>query len=468
MSDMGLSTPEIFNIEIERAVLCALLQSPDQILEISDFLDPDHFASRQAAEIYRALVAEMSAKGFASATTILPALDPQAFVDESPKEVLVDLLSGFGLPSQTRHYAEQIRDLWRRRQIVAAAREIIGDAQVIDAERSAADCIEDAEARLYEIVQGQQAESGYVPIREGIRKALERSAAAFEGIETGIKTGIHALDAKIGGLEPGNLYILGGRASMGKTALAITIGINVAKAGKTVLMNSLEMDDEGLTRRPLARETGITAKQQIQRPSADDVKHLIQAGQELQNLSFAIDETPALTVHQIRTRFRRHQRKHGADFLIVDHLALIKSDSKSQNRTYQLEEITGTLKAIAKEFKVPVLLLAQVNRGVENREDKRPTLADLKDSGAIEQDADVVMFVYRHFYYLERDEPRRQAGEKNDAFYGRQHDWSTQLDAEKDKAEVIIAKSRNDETGTIRLGFDGRRQWFYDLTEGQR
>jgi replicative DNA helicase len=306
--------------------------------------------------------------------------------------------------------------------------------------------------------------------------AVDKAQSAFqrEGRLVGVATGFRKLDNLLGGLHPSDLIVLAGRPSMGKTALATNIAFHAAKTyhevldeagnrhpadGAVVAFFSLEMSAEQLATRILAEESHIQSEK-IRKGeiSHDDFTRLVQASQELQRAPFYIDDTPALNISALRTRARRLQRQHGLGLIVVDYLQLVAAGGgREQNRVMEISEITRGLKTLAKELNVPVLALSQLSRAVEQREDKRPQLSDLRESGAIEQDADVVMFIYREEYYLERGQPREGTPEHDE--------WVAKMEQVHNLAEVIVAKQRHGPTNKVALGFEGAFTKFSDIED---
>jgi replicative DNA helicase len=296
---------------------------------------------------------------------------------------------------------------------------------------------------------------------------------------TGVPTGMIDLDDKLGGLQPSDLVILAGRPSMGKTALAITIAANAAAthavgpdtddlAGDSYAVGvfSLEMSAEQLAMRLLSAQADLSSDDLRRGKLRDmDFKKVVQASQDLAGRPLFIDDTPALSVAALRTRARRLKRRHGLSLLVVDYLQLVRPahSSPQTNRVQEIAEITQGLKAIAKELNIPVLALSQLSRAVEQREDKRPQLSDLRESGAIEQDADVVMFVYRDEYYQERSEPKQRPEETRERYEERYQGWQKRYEESRGIADLIIAKQRNGPIGSIRLSFDATRGRFSNL-----
>jgi replicative DNA helicase len=303
-------------------------------------------------------------------------------------------------------------------------------------------------------------------------RALEIALDAFKRGDkiAGVTTGFADLDKVLGGLHRSDLVILAGRPSMGKTALAENIARNASKAGKSVGFFSLEMANEQLGSRVLAGESGIPADW-VRRADLNQqhFDKLLEAKRQTDDLPLYIDDTPGLSVDAMHARARRWKRQHGLDLIVIDYLQLAQAPRpegrRDQNRVQEVSEITARSKRLAKDLGVPVLALSQLSRGVENRDDKRPLLADLRDSGSIEQDADVVMFLFRKEYYLQH-EPTRRADEKEATFTRRVAEWRDELEAARNKAALIIAKNRHGATGSVELHFDGRTTQFSNLARG--
>ena len=325
--------------------------------------------------------------------------------------------------------------------------------------------------KLFNLAESGQTEGGPKSFRIVVNSALEMAQAAYkrDGHVTGVTTGLRDLDAKLGGLQKSDLVILAGRPAMGKTALATNIGFNAAQAIKDrdtneynkVAFFSLEMSSEQLATRIMEEKSGISSDR-IRRGDVKphDFDRIVEASQAMSQAPFYIDDTPAMNIPMLRTRARRLKRQHGLDLIIIDYLQLMRAASNkgAENRVQEISEITRGLKAIAKELDVPVLALSQLSRAVEMRDDKRPQLADLRESGSIEQDADVVMFVYREQYYHERKKPDEEDQAK-------MSDWQAKAERVHNKAELIIAKQRHGPVGTVNLYFDGNITRFGDLAD---
>jgi replicative DNA helicase len=376
-----------------------------------------------------------------------------------------------------------VHDLYLRRQLVDLGEEVVNGAFGGDVDETALHQIENAEKKLFELATTGQTEGGFKPFRAALTEATVAAEAAYHrvGQLTGVASGLFQLDQLLGGLHRSDLIILAGRPSMGKTALATNIAFNAARAyreehgedgkpkavdGAVVGFFSLEMSSEQLATRMLAEQAEVPSEK-IRKGEliSGDFDKVLSVSQTLEHLNFFIDDTPALSIAALRTRARRLKRTHGLGLLVVDYLQLLNPSGRSrqENRVQEVSEITRGLKTLAKELDVPVLALSQLSRAVEQREDKRPQLADLRESGSIEQDADVVMFVYREEYYLQRGEPTRRA-EENDQRFNERHDaWKQRCEQTYGKAEVIVAKQRHGPTGLVRLAFEGQFTKFDNL-----
>ena len=336
--------------------------------------------------------------------------------------------------------------------------------------------IEQTEKRLFDLATAGDYKGGFIEFNESLTRAIKQAEVAYqrEGLVTGVTTGFLDMDKKLGGLQKSDLIILAGRPAMGKSALAANIAFNAArsyvehhaKEGAVVGFFSLEMSAEQLATRILADRSGV-ASDKIRRGEVKDTDFhkFVEASQELAQVPLFFDDTAALTISAIRTRARRLQRQHKLGMIIIDYLQLIQGSGRktSDNRVHEISEITRGLKALAKELDVPVLALSQLSRAVELRDNKRPQLSDLRESGSIEQDADVVMFIYREEYYLERDEPGRRPEENDDKFNSRYESWQNRMEDSHNVAECIIAKQRHGPIGTIKLHFEGEFTRFSNL-----
>ena len=380
-------------------------------------------------------------------------------------------------------FGRAVHDLYLRRQLVDLGEQVVIGAFGGDVDETALHQIETAEKKLFELATSGQTEGGFKPFRAALTEATVAAEAAYHrvGQLTGVASGLFQLDQLLGGLHRSDLLILAGRPSMGKTALATNIAFNAARAyreehgedgkpkavdGAVVGFFSLEMSSEQLATRMLAEQAEVPSEK-IRKGEliSSDFDKVLSVSQELEHLNFFIDDTPALSIAALRTRARRLKRTHGLGLLVVDYLQLLNPSGKSrqENRVQEVSEITRGLKTLAKELDVPVHALSQLSRAVEQREDKRPQLSDLRESGSIEQDADVVMFVYREEYYLTRSEPSRRAEESDQKFNERHEAWKQRCEQTYGKAEVIVAKQRHGPTGIVRLAFEGQFTKFDNL-----
>lgn len=456
------------NFEAEQALLGAILVNNSAYHRVSEFLRTEHFADPMHAKLFESAANVIKRGQSVSAFTL------KAYIDSVPglKEAggggyIAKLATQSQYVGNPESFGREVVDAALRRGIIGAATEAIGRAYSPDASETAAQQIEAHERRLYDLAVGHT-EGGF----EGFGKVLTGTVQQAEtshkrqGQLSGVPTGLTSLDALLGGLHKSDLVILAGRPSMGKTALATNIAFNAARAyrsetgadgkpstidGARVGFFSLEMSSEQLATRIVAESCEISSSR-IRKGdlSAKEMDRFIAAATELESLPLYIDDTPALSITALRTRARRLQRQHGCDLFVVDYLQLITPDSKRNgfNRVNEVSEITMGLKAMAKELDVPVLALSQLSRNVESREDKRPQLSDLRESGSIEQDADVVMFVYRDEYYLERDK-KKNGGPDHMAAMG--------------TGDVLVEKQRHGPIGTIKLRFEARLTKFSDL-----
>ncbi|WP_431855315.1 replicative DNA helicase [Azospirillum sp.] len=455
------------NEQIEQALLGCLLFSPGAINRVigkvspEDFHDPDHGA-------VFAVALELAEAGKpVNYLTVVDALsDAPVFApDGGPRKYLVSLHEAYVTASEAPHYAQRVRELRHRRQLVEFAAWLSAEARRTDLDASATAIVAQAEGALAEILEAGSSHRKAADLKATLAAAwdtIQRAQAAVNGV-SGVATGLADLDRLTGGLQPADLIILAGRPSMGKTALALTMTVNAASQGHETRFQSLEMSRAQLGLRLYARRTGISMQDQRRPLHPSQLAELEAAQQHYAGLRLTVDDEGGLTAGQIRARARAHKRKHGLGLLTVDYLGLVSPSGATANKVHQVEEVTKALKETAKELEIPVLLLCQLSRAVESREDKRPQLSDLRDSGAIEQDADVVMFVYRPEYYLERSEPQRRPDEAVGKFNDRYSAWEAQRDAARNVGEVIVAKNRQGEIGTARLFFDGRRQTFENL-----
>ena len=461
------------DIGVEMALLGALLVNNSAFDRVSDLIGPEAFADLAHQRIFEAIQRLIEGGRQATATTLRRQFEQEeSLKDLGGARYLAELAAGAANIIDAADYARLIQDLFLRRQLIDIGTGTVNGAYSADPEMDAEGLIEDAEQKLFDLAVSGNVESGFQPFSASLHKAIEMAETAFnrDGRLTGTPTGFERLNDLLGGLQRSDLLILAGRPGMGKTALATNMAFNAAKArisdddgerGHSVAFFSLEMSAEQLALRILAEESGVPSDRvrrgQIEQHDFDKV---FEASEELARLRLFIDDTPAISVSALRTRARRLLRtEKRLDLIVVDYLQLMQPPrtARTDNRVQEISEITRGLKAIAKELNVPVLALSQLSRAVEQREDKRPQLADLRESGSIEQDADVVMFVYREEYYLERKEPPEGADDHAQ--------WQADMERVHGLAEVIIAKQRHGPTDKVMLTFEGARTRFGDREE---
>jgi replicative DNA helicase len=462
------------NIEAEQALLGAILVNNEAGHRVSDFLRAEHFYEPVHRRIYE-VAAQRIARGQLADPVTLKAIfeDDPAFKELGGARYLAAIARAAETIINAIEYAHLVHDLAVKRGLIALGEEVVNRAFDPAQEATGREQIEAAEQELFRLAQEGEAKGDFRAFPEVLTSAVELIQSAYRkaGRVTGVPTGLLGIDEKLGGLQPSDLIVLAGRPSMGKTALAVTMAANAAAAAvdgaaaangrprrHVVGLFSLEMSAEQLAMRLLSAEAAISSDL-LRRGALDsdnDFQRIVRASQELAARPIYIDDTPALSVAALRTRARRLKRTHGLSLLVVDYLQLLRGVGRhsEQNRVQEISEITQTLKAIAKELHVPVLALSQLSRAVESREDKRPMLSDLRESGSIEQDADVVMFVYRDEYYLSRAEPKPRPEQKAERFQEEYLQWQAQLEAAHNRAEVIIAKQRNGPIGKVELQFD--------------
>lgn len=454
---------KLYNTEAEQGLIGSILCDNRLYEHVADLVRIEDFGHPSHGRIWSAIGSLISSGSAANPVTLLP-MAPEFGIE---RQYIIQLAASVVTTLNAVEYAKMIADLSRRRELVAAAQESIADAVVIDPERPSAMILDDAEQRLFSI--GAKSESG-APRRLGeiVTATVERIAEAYKaGGAITVDTGLADLDRIIAGMGAGDLCVMAGRPAMGKSALAGSVAFNAAKAGKRVLIFSLEMSREELAQRWIAGLTGIaTDRQRHGQLNQSEWEAIIGAQERLSALPILVDDQPRLSVPQMRQRARRVRRRHGLDLIIIDHLQLIRQGGKQESRRLEIGDATSSLKAVAKEVRVPVLLLSQLSRAPEQRNDKRPMLSDLRESGDIEQDADVVMFLYRDEYYLERSEPKHKPGQTADAIASERADWQARMDDARGVAEIAVAKNRHGRTGTVWLRFDAPRQRFENMARG--
>jgi replicative DNA helicase len=465
------------NIEAEQSLLGAILVNNDAFYRVSDFLEPKHFFEPIHQTIFETSSSLIRMGKVATPVTLKTFLPADTDIGGmTVGQYLARLAAEATTIINAQDYGRTIYELALRRDLIRIGEDMVNvafDAPVDFAPRAQ---IEDAERRLYELAESGRYDGGFQRFAQALTVAVDMAAKAFQrdGKLSGIATGLRDLDTKMGGLQSSDLIIVAGRPGMGKTALATNIAYNVAKAhraevqpdgtmksvnGGIVGFFSCEMSAEQLATRIIAERTGIPSSS-IRRGgiTENDFEKIRDYSIELQSLPFYVDETGGLSISQLTARARRLKRQRGLDLLVVDYIQLLQGSGKrgNENRVQEVTEITTSLKALAKELNVPVIALSQLSRQVESRDDKRPQLSDLRESGSIEQDADVVMFVFREEYYLANKEPRAGTPEYEK--------WQLDMSLVHGRAEVIIGKQRHGPTGTVELQFEASVTRFGDLS----
>ena len=465
------------SIEAEQQLLGAILTNNDIYDRVASVIGPKHFYDPVHARIFEIAAARIAKNNLASPVTLKAFMEDDEGLKELGGPAYLVRLAGAAISAfAVRDYAQMIYDLAVRRDLIQLGRDISAKAAQVDVASEPREQIVEAEQKLYKLAEQGQTESGFQSFLKAVTDAVNVANAAYQrdGGLSGVSTGLIDMDKKLGGLHPSDLLILAGRPSMGKTSLATNIAFNVAKAyrrgtlhdgtegavdGGVVGFYSLEMSAEQLAARILSEAAEIPS-QQIRSGDMTETefRRFVDAAKALEACPLYIDDTPALPISQLAARARRLKRTHGLDVLIIDYLQLVRPASAKDSRVNEVSEITQGMKAIAKELDIPVIALSQLSRAVENREDKRPQLSDLRESGSIEQDADVVMFVFREEYYKEREKPSDNELDKMAA-------WQHDMERLHGRAEVIIGKQRHGPIGTVDLSFEGRFTRFGNLVK---
>lgn len=464
-----------FNIQAEQRLLGSVLINNEVLNRVSEFLKARHFYEEINQKIYDAIT-RIVEKGISANPVSLHnmfAKDEQ-FEALGGDEYLNKLAILGGATINAYDYAKIIYDLSLKRDLIKVGEETLSNAYNSGIDVSAVEQIEDAENKLFHLASEGISERGFSSLNDNIIASIESVDKAMKSDDhiTGITTGFIDLDGKLSGFHDSDLVIVAGRPSMGKTAFSINLAVNAckeqydkAKKNGTEIPSigvfSLEMSSEQLSTRMLSMYSNIDSSAlRSGRVNEQHYNELKMQAQVLSELPFYIDDTPALTISAIRTRARRLKRKNNLSMLIIDYLQLIRGSSHTDNRVMEISEITQGLKALAKELNIPIIAASQLSRAVEQRDDKRPMLSDLRESGSIEQDADVVMFLFRDEYYLSRRQPAPGTDKHTE--------WLEALNKVHNMAEIIIAKHRNGPVGTVQLYYDSRFSKFKDYTLGNQ
>lgn len=463
------------NIEAEQALLGALLYDNEVYNRVGDWLNASHFYDPVHARIYETATQLVARGQLADAVTLKNKLErDEGLAEIGGTAYLAELMREAPDSASAIEYGKIVTDLALRRSLISIGSDITSTAHDAGVEHDARLLIEAAERSLFQLAETGSVSKGFVPFAQALGDSLQMVQAAYQrgGGLSGTSSGLKSLDAKLGGLHKSDLIILAGRPSMGKTALATNIAFSMARAyeseeqtdgtrkttnGGVVAFFSLEMSADQLATRLIADYSGISSYYIRQgKIDATQYEEIHDAVDAIADAPLYIDDTGGLSIGGLTARARRLKRMHGLDCIIVDYLQLVtSSSSRSDSRVQEVSEITQALKALAKELNVPVIALSQLSRQVEQRDDKKPQLSDLRESGSIEQDADVVMFVYREAYYLERLEPREGTEEHLK--------WEDEMREIRNLAEVIIGKQRHGPIGSVKVAFDPERTKFSDL-----
>ena len=443
------------NIEAEQAVIGSVLISNEIFDDISSIISEINFYDPMHQRIYSA-INNLIYKGMLANPITLKSYFENEKDDLNVPEYLIKITKFATSSRQSIEYSKIIYDMYVRRELIKISENIIDSAKISDLNISGQSIIENSEKILYELAEKGSSSSALIKFDEAVKQTVNMASNAFKNEEgiVGVPTGLKDLDDRLGGLHKSDLIIIAGRPSMGKTALATNIAFHAARkiqeSGKkgSIAFFSLEMSSEQLSTRILAEQSRIKSND-IRRGKISDeqLEQFIETSKNISELPMFIDETPAISVAALSNRARRIKRLNGLDMIVIDYIQLMKATySLKDGRVQEISEITQGLKALAKELSVPVLALSQLSRAVEQRDDKKPLLSDLRESGSIEQDADVVMFVYRESYYLKAKEPRPATVEHAE--------WQAKMNEVSHLAELIIGKQRHGPTGNVMLEFE--------------
>lgn len=471
------------NIEAEAALLGALMIDNRLVEDVQIKLRPYHFFEPVHGRIYDSVLRMVDRNMVANPVTLRPMFEnDEAMRDLGGPGYLAQLTGSGAALIGARDFAEQIYDLALLRSLIAVGRELVEKAVDTSESIDPMGQIEAAEVALYRVAE-EGGETGSVKsFGQATKLAVEQAERALNsgGHLSGITTGLDSLNSKIGGLHRSDLIILAGRPGMGKTSLATNIAFNAARRlvrdredgiadeksmGAAVAFFSLEMSADQLATRILSEQSEISSENlRMGKISQQDFRNLARAAAELEDLPLFIDDTPGLTIAALRTRARRLKRQRGIGLVVIDYLQLLQGSGKSSdgNRVQEISEISRGLKQLAKELHVPVIALSQLSRAVEQREDKRPQLSDLRESGSIEQDADMVWFVFREEYYVAAREPKRPIEGDDSKTFEAHEAWARDMERAFGLSELIIAKQRHGATGKVKMKFDAKVTRFSD------
>src|SRR3954452_9255232 len=472
------------NVEAEAALLGALMIDNRLVEDVQLKLRPDHFFEPLHGRIYESILRMTDANRIANPVTLRPLFESDDSIKEVGGPAYLAQLTGSGAAViGARDFAQQIYDLALLRALIGVGRDLVEGALDTSEDVAPLAQIERAETELYKVAEEGGAEGKAKSFSDATKEALEMAERALNsgGHLSGFTTGLESLNAKIGGLHKSDLIIIAGRPGMGKSALGTNIAFAAAErflrdagdgidpeksAGPPAALFSLEMSADQLATRILAERSGISSENlRMGKISQQDFRNLARAAAELESLPLYIDDTPGLTIAALRTRARRLKRQRGIGLVIVDYLQLLQGAGKpggDQNRVQEISEISRGLKTLAKELNVPVMALSQLSRAVEQREDQRPQLSPLRESGSIEQAADIVLFIYREEYYVASREPKRPIDTDDAKIHDAYEEWKRDMERVYGMAELIIAKQRHGATGKVKLKFESKITRFSD------
>ncbi|MCY4460861.1 MAG: replicative DNA helicase [Albidovulum sp.] len=474
-SDGKLDSPEApRNVPAEQALLGAIMTEERVFENVSSIARPEHFYDPIHRLIYEIIIKQIGKRRLVTPDALMSFLQSEPGLAElGGREYLVTLAASAVSVYQAAHYAKLVVDCAMRRNLIDLGEEVAFKAGKATPDSTAQDLITDTEKKLYNLAENERMESEFVVLHSAATEAIVATEEAYksEFLLSGLSTGFKELDKWLGGLQKSDLVILAGRPAMGKTALATNIAFRIARTrklyddpkganpvekGGIVGFFSLEMSSRQLASRILSEISGVSAdKIRKGQMEPEEFHSYASAAREIEQIPLLIDDTPALNIAQITSKARRLKRTKGLDVLFIDYLQLIRATSNRENRTNEVSEITQGLKALAKELDIPVVALSQLSRQVEGRQEKRPQLSDLRESGSIEQDADVVMFVYREQYYVSQQKP-------NDDDFEKMTKWKNRMNSTSGIAEVIFGKQRHGPVGTANLHFNAHLTAFGD------
>ena len=451
------------NIEAEQSVIGSILVTNEIFDEVNTIIKSGNFFDPMHQKIFNA-IESLIYKGMLATPITLKNYFENEKDDLNIPEYLVKITKFSTSERQAIEYSKIIYDMFVRRELIKISENTIDSAKQKNIDVTGKNIIENSEKLLFDLAEKGSFSSSLIKFDEAMKFTIEMATNAYKNEEgiVGVPTGLKDLDDRLGGLHKSDLLIIAGRPSMGKTALATNIAFNASKKiqddnrQSCVAFFSLEMSSEQLSTRILAEQSRIKSNDiRRGRISEDQFDKFLETSKNIAELPLYIDETPAISIAALSNRARRIKRIHGLDLVVVDYIQLMRATNTKDGRVQEISEITQGLKAIAKELSVPVVALSQLSRAVEQRDDKKPQLSDLRESGSIEQDADVVMFVYREAYYLERKEPRPATVEHAE--------WQAKMNEVSSLAEIIIGKQRHGPTGNIMLEFEAMFTKFKDI-----